>query len=212
MFPLTILMKVEAIEPTRSQQGKLRLRFDDGSTVMVLPSVIAELGLYEGIEIPDGAMQSVLETAQQASAKERAVRIISASSVTKRELFHRLIQKGETEEHAQEAVAWLEELNLLNDRAVAENVVRSGLAKGYGEARIRQMLYEKRVPKALWDEVLADLPEQDNTIDEFLQRRFRGKTPDRADCKRAADALIRRGHTWSDIKKALGRYVPYEDE
>ena len=205
-------MKIEAIEPTRSPQGRLRLRFDDGSTMMVLPSVIAELGLYEGIEIPEAAMQSVTETAQRASARERAVRIISASSITKRELHHRLVQKGETEEHAQEAIAWLEELHLLNDRAVAESVVRSGLAKGYGEARIRQMLYEKRVPKALWDEVLADLPEQDDAIDEFLQRRFRGKTPDRADCKRAADALLRRGHTWSDIKEALGRYTPFDDE
>ncbi len=204
-------MKIEAIEPTRSPHGRLRLRFDDGSTMMVLPAVIAELGLYEGLEIPEGAMQSVLETAQQASAKERAVRIISASNVTKRELYHRLVQKGETEEHAEEAIAWLDELHLLNDRAVAENIVRSGLAKGYGESRIRQMLYEKRVPKAIWDEVLADLPEQDGAIDEFLQRRFRGKTPDRADCKRAADALMRRGHSWSDIKKALGRYAPDEE-
>ncbi len=204
-------MKIEAIEPTRSPHGRLRLRFDDGSTMMVLPAVIAELGLYEGLEIPEGAMQSVLETAQQASAKERAVRIISASNVTKRELYHRLVQKGETEEHAEEAIAWLDELHLLNDRAVAENIVRSGLAKGYGESRIRQMLYEKRVPKAIWDEVLAELPEQDGAIDEFLQRRFRGKTPDRADCKRAADALMRRGHSWSDIKKALGRYAPDEE-
>ena len=203
-------MKIEAIEPTRSPQGKLRLRFEDGETILVLPAVIAELGLYEGLEIPEAAMSSVVEAAKQASAKERAVRIISASSVTKRELYRRLVQKGESEEHAQEAVAWLQELKLLDDRAVAENIVRSGLAKGYGEARIRQMLYEKRVPKALWDEVLSDLPEQDNAIDEFLQRRFRGKTPDRADCKRAADALLRRGHTWSDIKKALGRYIPTE--
>jgi len=204
-------MKIEAIEPTRSPQGKLRLRFADGQTMMVLPSVIAELGLYEGMEIPDAAMQSVQETAQAASAKERAVRIVSASAVTKRELYHRLVFKGETEEHAQSAVDWLEELNLLDDRSVADSVVRSGLAKGYGEARIRQMLYEKRVPKALWDDALANLPEQDDAIDAFLQRRFRGKTPDRAECKRATDALLRRGHRWSEIKKALERYAPDEE-
>ncbi len=207
----TILMKIEAIEQTRSPQGKLRLRFEGGETMLVLPSVVAELGLYEGIEIPDAAMQFVLDTAAQASAKERAVRIISASSVTKRELYHRLVQKGESEECAREAVTWLEELSLLDDRAVAENIVRSGLAKGYGEARIRQMLYEKRVPKSLWQEVLADLPEQDDAIDDFLRRRFRGGKPDRAECKRAADALMRRGHSWSDIKKALDRYTPIEE-
>lgn len=204
-------MKIEAIEPTRSPQGKLRLRFSDGKTLMVFPVVIAELGLYAGMELPDAAMESILETCGEASARERAVRIISASAVSKRDLQSRLVQKGESEEHAKQAVQWLDELHLLDDRLVAEQVVRNGAAKGYGAARIRQMLYEKRVPRELWDEALSALPPLDDAIDEFLRRRFRGKTPDRAECKRASDALLRRGHKWSDIRRALERYVPDEE-
>ena len=45
----------------------------------------------------------------------------------------------------------------------------------------------------------------------FLQKRFRGRTPDRAECKRAIDALLRRGHSWSDIRRALERYAPEEE-
>lgn len=204
-------MKIEAIEPTRSPQGKLRLRFSDGKTLMVFPAVIAELGLYAGMELPDAAMESILETCGEASARERAVRIISASAVSKRDLQSRLVQKGESEEHAKQAVQWLDELHLLDDRQVAEQVVRNGAAKGYGAARIRQMLYEKRVPRELWDEALSALPPLDDAIDEFLRRRFRGKTPDRAECKRASDALLRRGHKWSDIRRALERYAPDEE-
>lgn len=204
-------MKIEAIEPTRSPQGKLRLRFSDGKTLMVFPAVIAELGLYAGMELPDAAMESILETCGEASARERAVRIISASAVSKRDLQSRLVQKGESEEHAKQAVQWLDELHLLDDRQVAEQVVRNGAAKGYGAARIRQMLYEKRVPRELWDEALSALPPLDDAIDEFLRRRFRGKMPDRAECKRASDALLRRGHKWSDIRRALERYAPDEE-
>ncbi len=204
-------MKIEAIEPTRSPQGKLRLRFSDGKTLMVFPAVIAELGLYAGMELPDAAMESILETCGEASARERAVRIISASAVSKRDLQSRLVQKGESEEHAKQAVQWLDELHLLDDRQVAEQVVRNGAAKGYGAARIRQMLYEKRVPRELWDEALSALPPLDDAIDEFLRRRFRGKTPDRAECKRVSDALLRRGHKWSDIRRALERYASDEE-
>lgn len=204
-------MKIEAIEPTRSPQGKLRLRFSDGKTLTVFPAVIAELGLYAGMELPDAAMESILETCGEASARERAVRIISASAVSKRDLQSRLVQKGESEEHAKQAVQWLDELHLLDDRQVAEQIVRNGAAKGYGAARIRQMLYEKRVPRELWDEALSALPPLDDAIDEFLRRRFRGKTPDRAECKRASDALLRRGHKWSDIRRALERYAPDEE-
>lgn len=204
-------MRVEAIEQTRSPQGKLRVRFDSGESLLILPAAIAELGLYAGMELPDAAMDSIKETCGAASAKERAVRIVSAASVTKNELQRRLVQKGETEEHAEEAVAWLSELHLLDDRQTAAQIVRSGAARGYGAARIRQMLYEKRVPKELWDEALEQLPPQDDAIDLFLQRRFRGKTPDRAEIKRATDALLRRGHSWEDIRRALSRYASEEE-
>ena len=204
-------MRVEAIEQTRSPQGKLRVRFDNGESLLILPAAIAELGLYAGMELPDAAMDSIKETGGAASAKERAVRIVSAASVTKKELRHRLVQKGETEEHADEAVKWLSELHLLDDRQTAAQIVRNGAARGYGAARIRQMLYEKRVPRELWDEALEQLPSQDDAIDTFLQRRFRGQTPDRAEIKRATDALLRRGHSWEDIRRALSRYTSEEE-
>lgn len=204
-------MKLESIEQTRSPQGKLRLRFDNDTTMLVFPSVIAELNLYPGIEIPESAMDSLRETCGEASARNRAVRIISAAPVSRRELQSRLIQKGETEEHAQQAVQWLDELHLLDDEQLAEQIVLSGAARGYGAARIRQMLYEKRIPRELWERALEKLPPQENAIDTFLQRRFRGTKPDKKELKRATDALLRRGHSWSDIRSALERYVPDED-
>lgn len=204
-------MKLESIEQTRSPQGKLRLRFDNDTTMLVFPSVIAELNLYPGIEIPESAMDSLRETCGEASARNRAVRIISAAPVSRRELQSRLIQKGETEEHAQQAVQWLDELHLLDDEQLAEQIVLSGAARGYGAARIRQMLYEKRIPRELWERALEKLPPQENAIDTFLQRRFRGTKPDKKELKRATDALLRRGHSWGDIRSALERYVPDED-
>ncbi len=204
-------MKVESIEETRSPQGKLRLRFDNGRSMLVFPAVITELCLYPGVEIPEAAMESLRDTCAEASARERAVRIISAAPVSRRELQSRLVRKGETEEHAQQAVQWLDELHLLDDAEVAAQIVRSGAAKGYGAARIRQMLYEKKIPRELWDDALSQLPPQGNAIDEFLRRRFRGAKPDQKELKRATDALLRRGHSWRDIRSALERYAPEEE-
>lgn len=204
-------MKVESIEETRSPQGKLRLRFDNGTSMLVFPAVITELCLYPGVEIPEAAMESLRDTCGEASARERAVRIISAAPVSRRELKSRLVRKGETEEHAQQAVQWLDELRLLDDAEVAAQIVRSGAAKGYGAARIRQMLYEKKIPRELWDDALSQLPPQENAIDEFLRRRFRGAKPDQKELKRATDALLRRGHSWRDIRSALERYAPEEE-
>ena len=204
-------MRLEAIEQTQSPTGKLRLRFEGGRMLLVLPSVVAEHGLIPGMSLPEAALDVLRDDAALALAKERAVRILAAAPVTGDELQSRLVQKGESPEHAALAVQWLRELNLLNDAAVAAQIVRSGAAKGYGAARIRQMLYEKRIPRELWDMALEALPPQHDAIDEFLQKRFRGAKPDPKELKRATDALLRRGHSWSDIRSALERYVP-EDE
>ena len=52
-------MKIETIEET-GRSGRLRLRFDDGRTLLALPAVIAEHGLYAGMELPEGAFSALL--------------------------------------------------------------------------------------------------------------------------------------------------------
>ena len=204
-------MKVNAVEQTRSPAGKLRVRLEDGSSLLLMPAVVGDFGLYAGAEVEERLLKEIRRANAAASAKNRAVRIVSAAAVTRDELEKRLVRKGETPEDAKDAVQWLEELKLVDDRQVAQQVVRSGAARGYGAARIRQMLYAKGVPREYWEEALEALPEQADAIDDFLRRRFRGRQPDRNEWKKAADALLRRGHSWDDIRSGLERYAPEEE-
>lgn len=161
-----------------------------------------DFGLYAGKELTDEEMKNLRKSAGEMSAKMRAVRIVSASSVSKRDLERRLIQKGENPNQAKAAVEWMSELSLLDDRKTAEQVVSRCISRGYGLPRAKQALYEKRIPKELWEEVLADYPEQTDKIKEFLQSRL-GNNPSDRDVKRAVDALLRRGHNYGEIRKAL---------
>ena len=136
------------------------------------------------------------------SAKMRAVRIVSASSVTKRDLEQRLVHKGEDPEQAKEAVAWMEELHLVDDRNTAEALVHSCISKGYGLQRAKQVLYEKRIPKQYWDEVLEDYPDQNEKIEKFLRSRLDADS-DQKQIKKAIDALTRRGHSYGNIRRVL---------
>ena len=140
--------------------------------------------------------------AGEMSAKMRAVRIVAASSVSKKDLQQRLIQKGESAADAQNAVAWMEELSLIDDGKTAHQIVANCISKGYGLARAKQALYEKRIPKSLWDEALADYPSQDEKVLSFLQSRLDENATEK-DIKRAVDALMRRGHSYGVIRRAL---------
>ena len=165
---------------------------------------------YAGLEMSDEAFDRLTAAAGEMSAKMRAVRIVSASSVSKKDLEQRLIQKGETPKDAKNAVSWMSELDLLDDRKTAEQVVHRCIAKGYGIHRAKQALYEKRIPKQYWDEALEDYPDQEDAILSFLRSRL----DDRSDAKqvnKAIDALIRRGHNYSDIRRGL-QQLALEDE
>ena len=163
---------------------------------------LEDFGMYNGMELSDAELVRLQESAGEMSAKMRAVRIVAASSVSKRDLEHRLVQKGENPEQAKAAVDWMSEMNLLDDRNTAQQIVARCIAKGYGRARAKQALYEKRIPKEYWEDALADYPDQINKIMDFLESRL-GDEPNDKDVKRAVDALLRRGHSYAIIRQAM---------
>lgn len=198
-----ILTKMTAVG---TDGNRVTLWFDDGTHMKVSTSVVVHHGLYQGMELDEDTLGALLEGAQKASAKDRAVRIVSATSISEKELKRRLIQRGERPEDAGEAVAWLRDLGAVDDEAMAKRIVGRCVDKGYGRARIQQELYAKGIPKQYWDEALENLPDMSDAIDRFLAQRLRGQEPDQKELKRVTDALMRRGHGWEDIGAALRRY------
>ena len=188
------------------QSKRVKLLFDDDTVLKTQPYLIADLGLYSGMELSESDYQALLAAAGKASAKARAVRIVAAAGVSEKELQKRLVQKGEDTQDAEEAVGWLKELHMLDDRETARQLVTSAVSKGYGRARIKNILYEKGIPQEYWADALDTVPEMDDAIDRFLARRWQGTAPDEKEIKKAVDALIRRGHSWKDIQSGLRRY------
>ena len=180
------------------------MRFEDGSSMRLYRQTVEDFCLYSGKELSAEEMVSLRKAAGEMSAKMRAVRIVSASSVSKRDLEYRLVQKGEDPKQAKEAVAWMSDLNLLDDAKTAEQIVDRCIRKGYGLSRAKQALYEKRIPKEFWEDALADYPDQSDKILEFLRSRLDETSQDR-DVRRVTDALLRKGHRYQEIRKALQR-------
>jgi regulatory protein len=199
-------MKIVKLEPTVRDPSRVRLTFDEGPGLTVPATLVADHCLYTGKVLDETEAADLQQAVRKANARQRAVRIVSATSVSRRELESRLIRKGEDADDAREAVQWLEDLGAVNDGDMARRVARQAAAKGYGKSRIRQVLYQKGIPRDLWDQALEDLPEPDDAIDRFLSQRLRGQWPDEKTLKKTTDALCRRGHSWEDIRRALSRY------
>ena len=204
-------MRIDSLKTTPDRAGRYAVHFSDGTVMHLYRQTVEDFGLYTGKELSDEEMETLRESAGQMSAKMRAVRIVSASSVTKRDLEQRLVHKGEDPDQAKEAVQWMSELNLLDDSRVAEQVVQRCISRGYGLQRAKQALYEKKVPKQYWEDALADYPDQLEKIVDFLRDRL-GEEYDERELKRAIDALMRRGHSYAVIRKALNRLQLDQEE
>ena len=196
------MMRIDALKTSPDRAGRYWVTFSDGTKMALYRQTVEDFALYAGKEMDDGELAALQNAAGQMSAKMRAVRIVSASSVSKRDLEARLVRKGEDPQQAREAVQWMSDLHLVDDRNTAEQVVHSCISKGYGLQRAKQALYEKRIPKEYWEEALADYPDQLEKIVSFLRSRLDGDS-DQRDVKKAVDALLRRGHSYRTIREGL---------
>ena len=202
-------MRLDKIASKPDRVGRYRVEFEDGTVLRLYRQTLEDHCLYVGQELSEDEMTSLQKDAGLMSAKMRSVRILTASDVSRDDLRMRLIQKGEDPAHAAQAVEWMEDLQLVDDSRTASVIVSRCAAKGYGLARAKQALYEKRIPKQYWDAALEDYPDQSQVIAEYLQGHLTDPG-DQRQKKRAIDALIRRGHSYGQIQTVL-RQLNFDD-
>ncbi len=188
-------------------QGRFLAGFSDGSELHFGLNALTELSLYKGRELTKQEHEKLLSLVNFCRCRERALRIIGARAMSGKELFDRLVQKGETTENAEDCVAWLYELRYLDDVRYAETIVAHYGGRGYGAQRIKNELYRRGVPLELWDSALKELEGTEDKAYAFLCRKLGDELPDRAEMKRASDALFRRGFSWDEINAAMRRFL-----
>ena len=98
------MMRIDLLKTTPDRAGRYWVTFSDGTKMALYRQTVEDFGLYTGMELTQEEQERLLAAAGQMSAKMRAVRIVSASSVSKRDLEYRLVQKGEDPKQAKQAV------------------------------------------------------------------------------------------------------------
>ncbi len=211
-------MKIMKLEPSQRVKDRWLCHLEDGSILRVTENEVVSFALYSGMDLSPERLEELQRTAGESRARGKALDLIARKPVSRKELVKKLTAKPPrkkdgterepiaTQEQAETVADWLEDLGYLNDREYAKTVVRHYSAKGYGDRKLRDELFRRGVPRELWTEVLEEAQEPEDGIDTFLQKRFRGGTPDQKDLKRAADALARRGYNWNEIREGLNRY------
>lgn len=224
-------MKISKLEPSQHKAGRWLVWFEDGSLLRVGEGDVVSLCLYEGKDLNEQEAAALTAAAEHSKLNERAVELLSARAMSRKELVEKLStpprrrkkagerepdpelltqQREELRVSAEQIADRMEQLGLLNDEEYGRAIVRHYSAKGFGVRKIRDELYRRGVPKACWEEALSELSEgeenQGNKLDELVQKKLRGAEPTRENLKKVSDYLARRGFGWEEISAAIERY------
>ena len=198
-------MRIERLESSKHKRGRVLVFLEDGACLKVTEQELLDFGLRAGDDLKEGTLARLKEAAGVSNVKATAADLIGKRAMSRASLEKKLKEKGASEADARYAAEWLEAIGAINDADYAALLVRHCADLGYGPARVREKLYEKGVPRELWEDALDQMPDNGEQIDRFLQSKLRGRTPDEREKKRLTDALLRRGYSWGDVKAAWNR-------
>ena len=198
-------MRIDRIEASKHKRGRILVFMEDGACLKVTEQEALDFGLRAGDDLDEAAMKRLKAAAGISDVKATAANLVGKRAMSRAGLEKKLREKGASEQEIRYAAEWMEAIGAIDDADYAAVLAHHCGQLGYGPAYVRQKLYEKGVPRDLWDDAVAVLPEADEQIDAFLRSKLRGQVPDEKEKKRLTDALLRRGFSWSDVKAGMRR-------
>ena len=207
-------MRISKLSPSARVEGRWLCQLEDGTLLTIGEGEVVSFGLGTGVELDAETLEALTAAAKLTRAREKALELLSARPLSRRELVDKLTARPRNREKeplcdadtAGQAADWLEGLGYLDDREYARQVAEHCAAKGYGPARAKEELRRRGVPREHWDTALEGMDDPAAAIDMFLQKRLRGADlSDPRVRKRLSDALARRGFRWEDISAGLRR-------
>ena len=196
----------------QNSPSSLSVILEDGEEIKTTLGVVTDLRLFSGRDLDEAALEALRLESRRALARDRALAIVSQRQMSRRELGGKLRDKGVDEETAAWCVDWITEHGFIDEEAYAAAIARHYAAKGYGEGHVRQELMRRGIPRELFDDAFAAMPEGDEKLDRFIAARLRDPD-DRDEVRKLSAALYRRGYSGEEIREALRRHKAelYED-
>jgi len=167
----------------------------------------AEFGLAEVTEpIPVNALlyDRICQAAQTTRAVREGAKILSVSPKSRRELIHKLCDRGCTRSAAEEAAEFLRKRGYLDEESQAETLARSLLRRNrYGKLRIRAYLNSHGYDAYAVNRALSSIGPEEwlAGLKEVIARKYTPWPAEPNAVKKAYGAILRLGYTAEEIRQ-----------
>ena len=195
-------MRITDVRMTK--RGRVALYVEGEFLLSMHPDVFAVSGLSVGSEVDTESLETLSAEAELKKAKEKALNLLSYKEYTTKQLTDRL-KRHTDEESAEQAVARMEELGLLDDDDYAERFARDlSERKKFGILRIRQEMRQRGLTNEQIEyatSLLRSDPEE--KMREIIARKYPLAYEDEKVRRRAFSALMRMGYPAAEVRSVL---------
>ena len=182
-------MSLQVMSVVPLEKGKARIRFDDGTEVVLYKGEIRKLGIEEGCVVTEAVYDKILNEILGKRAIKRAMHLLEKQDRTERQLYDKLKQNGYPESCIESAIAYVKSYHYIDDFRYASTYIRY-----HQEKKSRQKLKMELMAK---EEYVSD---DQKKIAELLQKRhYSFEDADVSEQRKNYQFLLRRGFKSSDI-------------
>jgi regulatory protein len=206
-------MKITAIAAQKKERGRRNLVVDGEFALALSVETLLRAGLRVGDPVTPELVEQLRRDDLRRMAKTTALRMLGRRPRSTKEIADRLAKKGIDPESAAAVLRELTSAGLLNDKGVAEMVVKDMLHhRPSGAGAMRRKLARLGVEKETAAEALSTLAGPDAQKEAALEaaRKYMQRKPlprrgeERKKLRaRLSSFLLRRGFSWDDARPAV---------
>lgn len=194
-------MDVQVTSVIPLEKGKARIRFEDGSEVILYKGEIRKLGIQEGCVITDEVYHKIIDEILGQRAIKRAMHLLEKQDRTERQLYDKLKENGYPEVCIESAISYVKRYHYIDDFRYASAYIRYRQEKK-SRQKLKLELQAKGIARDVIEEALEEeyVSDDQKKILELLQkRRYSFENTDTAEQRKNYQFLLRRGFQSSDI-------------
>lgn len=196
---------IQVVQIEKLGNGKRRIRFDNGNSLILYYSETRGCKLEEGAYISYQTYEHLLKEVVGKRAKKRALHLLEQMDRTEQQLREKLRFSEYPESCVDDAIAYVKSFHYLDDQRYAEAFTR------YKKEKLsRQQIKQKLMRKGVSRDIVADAIETEYDVDESVhirslleKKHFSNDEADEGEFRRVYNYLLRRGFRSSDIIKEM---------
>lgn len=196
------MSEITSITPQQKDKTRCNIEIDGKFYCgMKLDTALAN-GLRAGMSVDTDFLSHLQLESEKLTALDKALRHISVSMKTEKEIRTFLKKKGYLEEVENYVIDKMKDYGYVDDETYAASYA-AGASKRKGSRLIQLELKQKGVDEQIIESVLLSLTDETESAKKCLEKYMRGKPFDQATLRKAYRNLISKGFDYDTCKQAI---------